>query len=153
FWVCWVAAVALPGRARCGGLRRSRAMQPNRHAACPTPLSLRVAGHGHRLPEAAPAPNAAPRPAFRFSLNGDGVRLATFAPAWWGEGTSMAGDTSAELLSRWRKGDEEAASALFRRYAEQLIVLARGHLSEKLAHRLDPQDVVQSAYRSFFTGA
>jgi len=42
---------------------------------------------------------------------------------------------------------------MFHRYAQRLIGLARSRLSDKLAHRLDPEDVVQSAYRSFFAGA
>jgi RNA polymerase sigma-70 factor (ECF subfamily) len=65
----------------------------------------------------------------------------------------MDENESAELVARWQTGDEQAADALFRRYAERLIALARTRLSEKLARRLDPEDVVQSAYRSFFAGA
>lgn len=60
---------------------------------------------------------------------------------------------SAELLARWREGDQGAAEELFHRYVTQLLALARGHLSAKLAPRFDPEDVVQSAYRSFFAGA
>jgi RNA polymerase sigma-70 factor (ECF subfamily) len=60
---------------------------------------------------------------------------------------------SAELLGRWRDGDQAAADELFHRYVAQLLALARGHLSAKLAPRFDPEDVVQSAYRSFFAGA
>jgi RNA polymerase sigma factor (sigma-70 family) len=65
----------------------------------------------------------------------------------------MAGGSSAELIARWREGDEQAASALWRRYAEQLISLARTRLSKKLARHIDPEDLVQSAYRSFFIAA
>jgi RNA polymerase sigma-70 factor (ECF subfamily) len=61
--------------------------------------------------------------------------------------------TSAELVARWRDGDQQAADELFQRYTEQLLALARRQLSAKLARRLDPEDVVQSAYRSFFAGA
>ncbi len=60
---------------------------------------------------------------------------------------------SADLVARWRDGDEAAAGELFHRYAERLIALARSRLSERLARHVDPEDVVQSAYRSFFTGA
>jgi RNA polymerase sigma-70 factor (ECF subfamily) len=60
---------------------------------------------------------------------------------------------SAELMARWRNGDEEAAGELFRRYAERLLALARSRLSAWLSRHVDPEDVVQSAYRSFFTGA
>lgn len=65
----------------------------------------------------------------------------------------MADELSAKLLARWRDGDEAAAEALFRRYAERLIGLVRVRLSEKLARRVDPEDVIQSVYRSFFLGA
>jgi RNA polymerase sigma-70 factor (ECF subfamily) len=60
---------------------------------------------------------------------------------------------SAELMARWREGDEDAAGELFRRYAERLLALARSRLSARLARHVDPEDVVQSAYKSFFTGA
>jgi RNA polymerase sigma-70 factor (ECF subfamily) len=64
----------------------------------------------------------------------------------------MAEDASIHLVARWRDGDQLAADQLFRRYAEQLIALARTRLSSKLSQRVDPEDVVQSAYRSFFHG-
>ena len=57
---------------------------------------------------------------------------------------------SAELLARWRGGDEAAAEALYRLYAHRLIGLARSRLAPKLRQRFDPEDVVQSAFRSFF---
>jgi RNA polymerase sigma-70 factor (ECF subfamily) len=41
---------------------------------------------------------------------------------------------------------------LFSRYTEQLVALARRQLSTRLAPRFDPEDVVQSAYRSFCAG-
>ena len=60
---------------------------------------------------------------------------------------------SIKLVAQWRAGDEQAAAQLFHRYALRLITLAHGRLSAKLAARVDPEDVVQSAYRSFFVGA
>lgn len=42
---------------------------------------------------------------------------------------------------------------MFRRYVERLTRLARSRLSPRLAARTDPEDVVLSAYRSFFVGA
>src|SRR5258708_13155234 len=42
---------------------------------------------------------------------------------------------------------------MFHRFAEKLIALGASRLSEKLGRRVDPEDVVQSAYRSFFVGA
>lgn len=60
---------------------------------------------------------------------------------------------SAELVTRWRAGDEQAADELFRRYAGRLLALAQSRLSDKLALRVDAEDVVQSVYRSFFVHA
>jgi RNA polymerase sigma factor (sigma-70 family) len=59
---------------------------------------------------------------------------------------------SAELMARWRNGDQEAAEILFRRYVERLLALARSRMSSWLARRVDAEDVVQSAYRTFFVG-
>jgi RNA polymerase sigma-70 factor (ECF subfamily) len=57
------------------------------------------------------------------------------------------------LVARWRQGDQQAATELFWRYADRLIALARSRLSTKLAQRIDPEDIVQSAYRTFFADA
>ncbi len=67
----------------------------------------------------------------------------------------MAGEDSDSLtlLARWRDGDQGAATELFQRYAERLVGLAQRRLSERLAGRIDPEDVVQSVYGSFFVGA
>ena len=62
----------------------------------------------------------------------------------------MTEKSSGELVARWRQGDEQAAAELFDRYAGRLITLARTRLPLNLAQRFDAEDVVQSAYRSFF---
>src|SRR5262249_18756127 len=64
-----------------------------------------------------------------------------------------ADERSGDLLARWRQGDQQAAHELFQRYAARLVALARSRLSSKLSHRIEPEDVVQSAYRSFFGDA
>jgi len=61
--------------------------------------------------------------------------------------------TSAELFTRYQSGDDEAAEEIFQRYLERLTRLARSRLSPRLASRTDPEDVVLSAWRSFFVGA
>src|SRR5262245_36213292 len=38
----------------------------------------------------------------------------------------------------------------FERFTRRLIGLARNHLDARLQHKIDPEDVVQSAYKSFF---
>ena len=57
------------------------------------------------------------------------------------------------LLRRFRAGDEDAATALYRRYAERLAQLARTQTDRRLAPRFDSQDVVQSVFRTFFRRA
>jgi RNA polymerase sigma-70 factor (ECF subfamily) len=42
------------------------------------------------------------------------------------------------------------ARAAFERFTRRLIGLARTHLDVRLRHKIDPEDVVQSAYKSFF---
>ena len=59
-------------------------------------------------------------------------------------------DDDREVLERWRAGDEEAARQLFDRYAERLVALARRRINQRLASRIDPEDVVQSVFRTFF---
>jgi RNA polymerase sigma-70 factor (ECF subfamily) len=57
------------------------------------------------------------------------------------------------LLRLWQAGDENAARELFDRYAERLLALARRRISQRLASRVDPEDVVQSVFRTFFDRA
>ena len=57
------------------------------------------------------------------------------------------------LLKRWMEGDQEAADEIVDRYLSRLTALARTRLSPKMRRRVDPEDVVQSAYRSFFRNA
>jgi RNA polymerase sigma-70 factor, ECF subfamily len=42
-----------------------------------------------------------------------------------------------------------ADNATFERFTRRLIGLARAHLGARLRHKVDPEDVVQSAYKSF----
>lgn len=55
-----------------------------------------------------------------------------------------------DLMDRLRAGDEDAAARVFDSFARRLIELARQHLDGRLRQKVDPEDVVQSAYRSFF---
>jgi RNA polymerase sigma-70 factor (ECF subfamily) len=56
----------------------------------------------------------------------------------------------ADLLARLRDGDEGAATAIYNRFAGRLIALARGKLDVRTRQKIDPEDVIQSAFRSFF---
>jgi RNA polymerase sigma-70 factor (ECF subfamily) len=60
-------------------------------------------------------------------------------------------DSFAQLMNRLRDHDQDAATAVFRRFADRLIALARARLDPRTRRKVDPEDVVQSAYRSFFT--
>ena len=62
----------------------------------------------------------------------------------------MAGDSFALLMGRLRSGEDAAAREVFVRFAARLAGLARRHLDARLAVKVDPEDVVQSAYKSFF---
>src|SRR5262249_15058307 len=55
-----------------------------------------------------------------------------------------------EFLARLQSQDDAAAQELFVRFAHQLIGLAQRHIGAGLRHKVDPEDVVQSAYKSFF---
>lgn len=65
----------------------------------------------------------------------------------------LESSTNQELLLAWQGGNEGAAQVLVQRYLVRLTALARSRLSRKLARRLDPEDVVLSAWRSFFVAA
>lgn len=64
----------------------------------------------------------------------------------------MAADNEFDrLMDCLRRGDEDAASEVFHRFAQRLIALARSQLDSRLRTRVEPEDVVQSVFRSFFT--
>jgi RNA polymerase sigma-70 factor (ECF subfamily) len=55
-----------------------------------------------------------------------------------------------DQLQAWRADDQEAARQLVDRYLDRLVALARRRLSQRLASRVDAEDVVQSVFRTFF---
>jgi len=57
------------------------------------------------------------------------------------------------VFGRVQDGDEQAAREVFDRYLQRLVALARARLSDRLQQKLDADDVVQSAFRSFFVRA
>jgi RNA polymerase sigma-70 factor (ECF subfamily) len=57
------------------------------------------------------------------------------------------------LLRRFRSGEPDAATALYMRYAQRLQALARAQTAPNLSARFDPEDVVQSVFRTFFRRA
>jgi RNA polymerase sigma-70 factor (ECF subfamily) len=66
-------------------------------------------------------------------------------------GIALRSDGS--LLRRFRQGEQDAATALYLRYAARLQVLARAQTGRVLSSRFDPEDVVQSVFRTFFRRA
>ena len=54
------------------------------------------------------------------------------------------------LIDRLRRRDDRAAAAVFDRFAQRLIALARTRLDERVRGKVDPEDVLQSVCRSFF---
>src|SRR6516165_4467626 len=66
------------------------------------------------------------------------------------ESTTMSQRDHRSSLDRWRAGNEGAARELFDTYVERLVALARRRISQRLAGRVDPEDIVQSVFRTFF---
>jgi RNA polymerase sigma-70 factor (ECF subfamily) len=52
-------------------------------------------------------------------------------------------------MAQLRDRRNEAAALVFQRYANRLIELARKQLDPRLLQKVDPEDVVQSVFRSF----
>jgi RNA polymerase sigma factor (sigma-70 family) len=56
----------------------------------------------------------------------------------------------ADFLTRFHNREGAAAQELLGRFGHQLAGLAFRHLDAGFRHKVDPEDVVQSAYKSFF---
>jgi RNA polymerase sigma-70 factor (ECF subfamily) len=59
-------------------------------------------------------------------------------------------EESRVLVNRCRAGDADAARVLFERYVDRLVAVARRRLSQPMNRRVDPEDIVQSVFRTFF---
>jgi RNA polymerase sigma-70 factor (ECF subfamily) len=55
-----------------------------------------------------------------------------------------------DLLQDLRSGDELAAKVIVDEYTDALVAVARRQMGSKLARRVDPEDIIQSTYRSLF---
>src|SRR3954469_24505435 len=55
-----------------------------------------------------------------------------------------------DLISEFKAGSESAARELFDKYCERLMRLARRRIGQRMTSRVDPEDVIQSAFRTFF---
>src|SRR5687767_9707448 len=59
-------------------------------------------------------------------------------------------DSFQALLAHLQAGDPEAGGRIVSRFAYRLIGLARSRLDRLVRQKVDPEDVVQSVFRSFF---
>src|SRR4051794_12642248 len=58
--------------------------------------------------------------------------------------------SDSSLVRRFRAGEDDAATKLYKRYAERLHRLAQRNTALDLTRRFDAEDVVQSVFRTFF---
>ncbi len=56
-----------------------------------------------------------------------------------------------DLIKRLRSGSDTAAREVFDRYVERLLILSKRRIGQRMNSRVDPEDVVQSVFRTFFT--
>lgn len=68
-------------------------------------------------------------------------------------GSLVAEASDASLISVFRRGGQDAATQLYFRYAHRLRALVRKQSSTELAQRTEADDIVQSVFRVFFSGA
>src|SRR4051794_40388805 len=61
-----------------------------------------------------------------------------------------ATDSFDALMNRLRAGQEAAAGELFHRFVHRLLAVARSRLTDRLRGKVDPEDVLQSVFLSFF---
>jgi RNA polymerase sigma-70 factor, ECF subfamily len=61
--------------------------------------------------------------------------------------------TDRSLLLRLHRGQDDAATQLYLRYADRLRALAARQTAGDLRTRIDPDDIVQSVFRTFFRRA
>lgn len=63
----------------------------------------------------------------------------------------MAEDVAFQaLMERLRSGEPDAARQIFHRFERRLIALARSRMSAPIRQKLDPEDLAQSVFKSFF---
>jgi RNA polymerase sigma-70 factor (ECF subfamily) len=55
-----------------------------------------------------------------------------------------------DLIAEFKAGSESAARELFDRYCARLMRLAKRRIGQRMTSRVDPEDVIQSTFRTFF---
>lgn len=63
----------------------------------------------------------------------------------------MGKDRSVDsFIKSLREGDPTVTKEVFDQYVDRLVAMARKRISMRLAGRIDPEDIVQSVFRTFF---
>lgn len=70
-----------------------------------------------------------------------------------GAGSSGHAASDRSLLVELHRGHDDAATQLYLRYADRLRSLANKQTAGDLRTRIDPEDIVQSVFRTFFRRA
>jgi RNA polymerase sigma-70 factor (ECF subfamily) len=59
-------------------------------------------------------------------------------------------DSFMDAMGRLKAGDQLAARQVFERFVDRMLALARSRLDPKLRRKVDPEDIVQSAFKNFY---
>src|SRR5258708_6129020 len=70
-----------------------------------------------------------------------------------GDATQSREVSDRSLVRRFQGGQSDASTQLYLRYAERLHALAASQSSADLARRVEPEEIVQSVFRTFFRRA
>ncbi len=62
----------------------------------------------------------------------------------------MSQNSCVGIMEQLQAGDSAAAAHIFDRFAQRLVCLARNRLNLQLQQKVDPEDVAQSVFKSFF---
>jgi RNA polymerase sigma-70 factor (ECF subfamily) len=64
---------------------------------------------------------------------------------------SATNDSFPEFFARLKAGDSSAPREMFQRFTHQLVALARKRFGPPIVYKVDPEDIVQSTWKSFFS--
>ena len=79
------------------------------------------------------------------------MQLLMTQPDWNPDGEQDFSDQT--LVRRLKGGEEDAATALYVRYAKRLHRLAKYQTSDELSYRVNSDEIVQTVFRTFFRRA
>ena len=63
----------------------------------------------------------------------------------------MSEESFLDVKLRLSSGDGDAAREIFQRFSGRLVALARSRMNPRLREKVDPEDVAQSVFKSFFS--